>query len=391
MTRLNETQTKALLEQTQTIIEQATEGKSTREIMATIYVDNLDNKTYEQGLMMADAIIESVSAFDTQYSDAKSDVDKWLDKELDNITENMSLSEKCTLWIKISTAVSMANEELRAEGTFNNENILNEIENLEISQEQATTELEKELYEKAKEAIQNSNVMLSIIAEQGESLKNAENENSVAELLLDFGSREIDFRAIASMVAYTNVKNGTFDNISVDIKLDQLTTLVCATVEEMRIADAVAKEEMELETAKTLLSLLGMISAVCMFPPAIGIGALVVASFVKGFFILPTIGAMTVLMFIGFKKGFAWWKKETSELVDQCAVTSKSLSESLETIKHSIKETVVPKAISIIKSIWDKIEDVISRFKEDDTAEVNEEETEDIELEQNGDLDWIND
>lgn len=392
MIKLNEKQKKALFEQTQTVIEQATEGKSTREIMATIYVDNLDSKTYEQGLMMADAVIDSVATFDAQYSDAKSDVDKWLDKTLNDIGENMSLSEKCTLWLKIATAVSMANDELKREGAFDNKNILNEIESLEISQEQATSELEKELYEKAKEAIQNSNVMLSIIAEQGESLKNAENEDSVAAILLDFGSREIDFRAIASMIAYTNVKNGTFDNIPVDMRLEQLTTLVCATVEEMRIADAVAKDEMELDTAKTLLSLLGMISAICMIPPAISIGTLVVTSLVNGLFVLPVMGAMTVLMLIGLKKGYIWWNKETSELVEQCAVTIQSVKESLETIKHSIKETVVPKCSSIIKSIWEKIKSMISRFKGRDKVEANEEEEiEEKEPECVADFDWFND
>ncbi len=392
MIKLNEKQKKALFEQTQTVIEQATEGKSTREIMATIYVDNLDSKTYEQGLMMADAVIDSVATFDTQYSDAKSDVDKWLDKALSDISENMSLSEKCTLWLKIATAVSMANDELKREGAFDNKNILNEIESLEISQEQATLELEKELYEKAKETIQNSNVMLSIIAEQGESLKNAENEDSVAGILLDFGSREIDFRAIASMIAYTNVKNGTFDNIPVDMRLEQLTTLVCTTVEEMRIADAVAKDEMDLDTAKTLLSLLGMISAICMIPPAICIGTLVVTSLVNGLFVLPAMGAMAVLMLIGIKKGYVWWNKETSELVEQCAVTIQSVRESLETIKHSIRETVVPKVSSIIKSIWDKISSMISRFKEKDKTEVNEdEEINEKEPEYVADFDWFND
>ena len=149
---------------------------------------------------------------------------------------------------------------------------------------------------------------------------------------------------------------------------------------------------MELDTAKTLLSLLGLISAICMIPPAISIGTLVVTSLVNGLFVLPVMGTMAVLMLIGIKKGYVWWNKETSELVEQCAVTIQSVRESLETIKHSIQETVVPKVSSIIKSIWDKIRSMISRVKEKDKTEVNEEEEiEEKEPEYVADFDWFND
>ena len=82
MLELRKEQKELLMEQTRLMLDRAGEGMSTRDIMAHIYVEGLDGKTLEQGRMMADAIIESVTAFDSQYAQACSNMSDWLEDSL---------------------------------------------------------------------------------------------------------------------------------------------------------------------------------------------------------------------------------------------------------------------------------------------------------------------
>ena len=75
-------QSKALMEQAQEIMNGIADGESTRDVMARLYVENLDDKTIAQGLVIADSIIESVKNFDASYKEARENLDDELIEQL---------------------------------------------------------------------------------------------------------------------------------------------------------------------------------------------------------------------------------------------------------------------------------------------------------------------
>lgn len=342
MLELRKEQKELLMEQTRLMLDRAEEGMSTRDIMAHIYVEGLDGKTLGQGRMMADAIMESVATFDSQYAQAQGNMNDWLEDSLKELVKDMTASEKCACWMKIAAAVTAADEALENGGTIDQKKILDEIEDVVITDEQATAELEQELFEKAKAAIENSNVMLAALAAQEETMDQIESSDAAAGLLLDLGSREVNFRAVASMIAYTNVKNGTFENIPVDMKLEQITTLVCTEIEQLRIVSAVEEGKMSLETAKLLLSILGAMAILCLLPTAIGINIAVVSSLTSGLASIPVGIAGTLLIFQGMKDAFEWWNKQADRMVESNAVEIQQASRGTKKLLSYLRETAIP-------------------------------------------------
>lgn len=379
MLELRKEQKELLMEQTRLMLDRAEEGMSTRDIMAHIYVEGLDGKTLEQGRMMADAIIESVAVFDSQYVQAQGNMGDWLENSLKEMVKDMTASERCACWTKIAAAVTAADMALENGGTIDRKKILDEIEDIVITEEQATAELEQELFEKAKAAIENSNVMLAALAAQEETIEQIESSNAAAGLLLDLGSREVNFRAIASMIAYTNVKNGTFENIPVDMKLEQITTLVCAEIEQLRILSAVEDGRMPLETAKLLLSILGVMAILSLLPTAIGINIIVVSSLTSGVAAIPVGIAGTLLIFQGMKDAFEWWKKQADRMVESNAAEIRQVSRGTKKLLSYLRETAIPNLKQRVHEalVWlrNKVKTSEQETSEETSAVPQEEET----------------
>ena len=68
MTMFKKEQYERLTVETKAILEKLGEGKSARDVMAQIYVDNLEDKTLKQGELMADGILQSVKNFEDRKS-----------------------------------------------------------------------------------------------------------------------------------------------------------------------------------------------------------------------------------------------------------------------------------------------------------------------------------
>lgn len=111
MLSLTDEQKKVLMEQAGNFLQQVQQGKSARDIMAQIYVDGLDNKTLSQGQVMADAIMESVNAFDCDYAEAKDDLGAWLDRNLKQLAQGKTAAERCAMWMKIAVAVNAVSDQ----------------------------------------------------------------------------------------------------------------------------------------------------------------------------------------------------------------------------------------------------------------------------------------
>lgn len=355
MVELRKEQKERIMEQTRSALDRTRAGMDTRDIMAHIYVEGLDDKTLEQGRMMADAIIESVAVFDSQYTQAKNNMDEWLDDALSALVKDMIPAEKCTCWLKIAAAVAAANAAMEAGSSFDRSEIMASIEDMTIAEDQVTAELEAELYARAKTAIENSNVMPAALAAQADSLEAISNADAAAGLLLDMGSREIDFRAVASMIAYVNIKNGTFDNIPVDMKLEQITTLVCTEVEQARILAGVEAGTMPLETAKLLLSILGAIAIICLLPAVMELGMALAVSLTSGLATIPVGAAMLLLMMYGMYKAFEWWNRQADAMVEVASVQILQISRGAKKILAFLQDTVLPEVKRVMNSLWEQI------------------------------------
>lgn len=368
MLELRKEQKELLIEQTRRMLDRAEAGMSTRDIMAHIYVEGLDGKTLEQGQMMADAIMESVAAFDSQYVQAQNNMSSWLDDSLNDMVKDMTAAEKCACWMKIAAAVTAADEALENGGSIDREKILGEIEDVTITEEQATAELEQELYNKAKAAIENSNVMMAALVAQEEAMERIDSSDAAAGLLLDLGSREVNFRAVASMIAYTNIKNGTFENIPVDMKLEQITTLVCAEIEQMRILSAVEEGKMPLETAKMLLSILGALAIVCLLPTAIGINIAVVSSLTSGLASIPVGAAGFLLMLHGMNEAFNWWNKQADRMVENSAAEIQQVNRGTKKLLSYLRETAIPEIKKHVHTVLTWLRKIVLRGKDGTAA-----------------------
>lgn len=373
MIKLTKEQQERIMEQTRSALDRAEAGMCTRDIMAHIYMEGLENKTLEQGRMMADAILESVAAFDSQYSKAKDDLDGWLDESLAALVADMTPAEKCTCWLKIAAAVTAANSAMEAGGSFDRNEILASIEEMTVSEEQATTELEAELYTQAKAAIESSNVMPAALAAQDEVLEAISSADDAAGLLLDLGSREIDFRAIASMNAYVNIKNGTFENIPVDMKLEQVTTLVCTEVEQMRILAGVETGKMPLETAKLLLSILGTVAIICLLPTVLEFGLLLTVSLTSGLAMIPVGAAVLLLMLYGMSEAFDWWNRQADRIAENASVQIQQISRGTKKMMAYLQDTILPGAMLAIHTAWEQIKSIFFKIvsRSENTSEQN--------------------
>lgn len=285
MKELTKKQYRKLVEQAEAIRANTESENEIREVLAQIYVENMEGKTLSQGRVMADEVLADVRAFDEGYGEAQKDMDKYLKQMMDRVDEGKTCVQRCNFWLKTAAAVSAASAGSDGAPVDRDETRRN-IEEMNISGEEASEELASELRAKAAEAMMHSGIMFSAFTSQEEMLEEIDSADEAAELLLEYGEQETEYRAIVSMLAYTNIKNGTFRNMPADTTAAQTTTLVCAQIEQMRIADAVGKGNMAVEAASMLLTILGVyVVAQLILGTAIGAGIILADA---GFSILIT-------------------------------------------------------------------------------------------------------
>ena len=177
-------QNEMLKAQAAEILRKLDEDRNVRDVMAQIYVDDLDDKTMQQGQLMADAILKSVREFDAGYREAQEDLDRFIDKFQAKADEGKSCVERCNYWLRLGTAIAAAGEAMNGEGA-DREAILAQLGGLSVSEEEATPAREQELREQAKLALKNSGVMLGALAEQAQALQEMESAEEAAGRLID--------------------------------------------------------------------------------------------------------------------------------------------------------------------------------------------------------------
>ena len=350
-------QNEMLKAQATEILRKLDEGQNVRDVMAQIYVDNLDEKTLQQGQLMADAILKHVREFDAGYRDAQQDHDKFIDKFQAKMDDGKSCVERCNYWLKLSATIAAIEEATNGENA-DHEAILAQLENLSVSEEEATPAREQELREQAKLALKNSSVMLSTLAEQAQVLQKTDSVEEVAGMLIDLGNREIEYRAVAAMLAYTKIKNGEFENMPVDMTAAQVATVVCAEAEQARIMAAVGNGSLAVDAASLLLSVLGVVVLVQLSALA-GIAGFTIVSFLfSGILLLPACLMVAALLFHVFHKATDGWMKASDAIAKGVVVAVKWVVKGLTAVAAFVATHVLPAIVRTAKDIWNKVKSV---------------------------------
>lgn len=374
MQNMTEEQIAAMEAQTKEVLEQMTEGKDVREVLAWIYVNNLEDKTMRQGRVMADAILNSIVSFDSDFREAKEDADRYIDRFIEGVCRDMTCQERCNYLLKLSTAIGSAQCVWLAESEEQKEKLralLAEVEGSSVTEEEAVPELEAELYGKVKEALLGSGIMFSALIEQEEQLKELENGDEAVNLLLDLGAKETDFRAVMSMLLYVNVKNGTFDNLPFEMTASQAAVLVSAQREQMRILAAVEQGHMGIEAATALLQLLGMIVMLHVFMAAILIMTHACFAIFGWFLAIPaSLVAVTGMMHLA-GRAMELWEADSRCLVEGAAVVVGILRMGAQCVIGYAKDTVLPELARAAGALMEGIRKLLLRFKKEDTAQEN--------------------
>lgn len=356
-------QSKALMEQAQEIMNGIADGESTRDVMARLYVENLDDKTIAQGLVIADSIIESVKNFDASYKEARENLDGYIKKFQKKMDEGKSCVERCNYWLKITAAVSAASIALN-DPTVDRKKLLEEMELITpITEEEATPAKEREIKKQAREAIKNSGIMFNGLMEHASELDASSSPEEAAEMIIEIGDKDCDLRAIAAMLAYTQVKNGSIENVPADITAPQLTTFVCAGVEEMRITEAVGNGSLAEDIASLLLFVLGAIVIIQTIVALGALGLLIIPGLFTSILIIPAIMVMVFGLFKLLTKGLSCWSDVSEKFVKCVFAAGKAVLKGIKALVLFIKDKVIPKIVEVCKNIFKAIGGFFSKGK----------------------------
>lgn len=350
MNQFTDDQIHSLMEQAKVMLEGIGEGLSVRDIMARHYVDSLDDKTLEQGLVMADAMLEAVKDFDTDYHRAVEDMDGFIRRFQEEADRGKTRAERCNYWLRLAGALNAAGQVL-SDSEADRYQILSQLEGLKVSEEEATPQLEEELRRRARDAMKESGILLTGIVANADVIEQVEGPEETAELLIDLGNQETEYRAMVAMLAYTHVKTGQMENIPVDMTAVQLTHLVCSQVEYIRILNAVGKDY-SMEVAEMLLYALGLVVLVKVFTPLLFVTINLTTEMFGALLLIPAMMMTSGLYLYAFDKAQESWRAECGRIIRVSTVAVSHISRAARKLVNYVKVSVFPGISRAAKSIF---------------------------------------
>lgn len=353
MKKFTDDQIHSLMEQAKAMLEGIGEGQSVRDIMARHYADSLDNKTLDQGLIMADAMLEAVKDFDTDYHKAVEDMDGFIRRFQEEADQGKTCAERCNYWLRLAGALNAAGQVL-SDSEADRDQILSQLDGLKVSEEEATPQLEEELRQRARDAMKESGILMTGIVANADVLEQVEGPEETAELLIDLGNQETEYRAMVAMLAYTHVKTGQMENIPVDMTAVQLTHLVCSQVEYIRIVNAVGKDY-TMEVAEMLLYALGLVVLVKVFTPLLFVTINLATEMFGALLLIPAMMMTTGLYLYAFDKAQEAWRAECGRIIRVSTVAVSHISRAARKLANYVKVSVFPGIGRAAKSIFNAL------------------------------------
>lgn len=361
MKKFTKEQMDQMTTQVEKIMEQLSGGKSAREICAQMYVDGLADKTLSQGEAMAGSIMESIAAFDRDFDRAKTDADAFVDAFVEDACKDKSLAERCTYLMKLIAAISGAKSMLDADTDEKREQALNMVAEAEVAQifeGEATEALESKLRDQLKNALRGSNILVSALEAQSEKLREIESEDEAANLLIDAGNRNTDYRAIMAMQAYINIKNGMYEDIPADLSAAQVATMVCAYTEEVSILQQVAQNHMGEDVACILLSILGLVAILHLYAGIMVVGASLCATLFGHILTIPAVLVLFSESCHIFGRIADRWFESSGKIVHVAAVGVRAI----RTAAAHVLDFAVTHTKPVLARLADKVFSVVNRL-----------------------------
>lgn len=241
------------------ILNQKAEGMAAREIMAHIYVDGLQDKTMEQGLVMADRALEAIVDFNRTYAEAVKQKDKAFEKLLEGILEGKSLTERCNILSALYAGARAANARMEGEDWEVCDEILFEADEEPVTEDEATEELARELKEKVLEAFQNTSILSRGMLRQADQVEELIAGQGISQMVVQIGEEEAEYEGILAMIAYVESKTADIKELPPDISIEETACIVAATIAQEQIIRRYTAGEIAMNAAVALLDILGFV------------------------------------------------------------------------------------------------------------------------------------
>ena len=354
MAKFKDEQIKRLNERASQIAQNISDEKSTEDIVAEVYADAFEDKTVEQGRLIANSIVNSVRNFDIDYADAKVDVDHFIRKFQKGIDNGKSCYERCVYWRNFALAVTAATIKMN-DNDSEIDRIVRELEGINLTEEEADENYEEKLRMLAFDAIKSSNILTETLAIHSNELQSVSDADEAAQLLIDLGNEDVDYRSIVSMLVYIDTINGEYPDIPVDMTAGQIATLVCTEIEQIKIIDALERGDITFTIANSLLYILGVVAILEVTAAAAATAIAVVLSSFGTILAVPAclvaIAGILHLMFGGIKL----WEKDSRKIMITVVKTARSIATAGRKLFSYMKDVLVPGMIDSCKHRFDKL------------------------------------
>lgn len=354
MSKFTNEQINNLQERAKKIAQGIDDGKATADIMAQLYVDAFEGKTLEQGKLIADTIIKAVKDFDIDYAEAKVDVDHFIHKFQKKIDKNKSCYERCQFWRDFALAVTAST--IASNDMDNNmEEIVKELGKISLSEENANDYYEEKLRQLAFDAIKSSNIMTEALAIHSEELEAIDNADEAAQLLIDLGNEDVDYRSIVAMLAYIDTLNGEYPEIPVDMTAVQIAGIVCTEIEQIKIIDALENGDLTLTSANEMLYILGIVAIAQVAVAAAVVAISVAASCFSSILVIPA-GLVMVAGIIHLTcKGIRMWEKDSQKIMTTVIKSIRKVINGGRKLFNYMKDVMIPGLIDKCKQRLNEI------------------------------------
>lgn len=315
MTTLTQDQINVLNDQAEDIIKRIDNGEKTMDVLRDMYITAFPGKTPDQATAVATTILDTIQAFDTNYAEAKVDIDHFIRKYQRKIDKNKSSLERCIFWKQFAYGINAITASDDENGEIDRDKLIEEINAITVDEDEVTDLLEEELRTAAFEALKDSNLLLGTMAANMRVMENTLQADEAAQLLVDLTVEDLDYRAVVSMLAYINAANGEYPDVPVDVSVSEMATAVCVEVEEIKIIDAFMRQDISLSLAKALIGLLGIVAIFMMTVFLTGGAIFAVTSLLNPILTIPAVIAVICGAYHALCKAVQAWTEDSEKIV----------------------------------------------------------------------------
>ena len=348
------------------ILNQKAEGMAAREIMAHIYVDGLQDKTMEQGLVMADRALEAIVDFNRTYAEAVKQKDKAFEKLLEGILEGKSLTERCNILSALYAGARAANARMEGEDREVCDEILFEADEEPVTEDEATEELAQELKEKVLEAFQNTSILSRGMLRQADQVEELIAGQGISQMVVQIGEEEAEYEGILAMIAYVESKTADIKELPPDISIEETACIVAATIAQEQIIRRYTAGEIAMNAAVALLDILGFVLLLKLAAKLFVLGVSMATSLCGMIIAIPAVGCVGLgIMCVCGEAVKAWnggARAAVNLTVSAVKLGAGQADDAMRKVGEFVNNTAAPAAADIIDEVKQLFKTIKSKY-----------------------------